>query len=148
MAIVSMRDETGRRWYFTWSSITDSPTSPAMSLAELRAYVRRRAADRAASDLQRALPRIMETGTSELDSRSAKETVEPCNRAGEGETWLSAEQQLALAIMWRKDPDATLPGVPQDMICCMCSCPISAGERRYRDGDEGGDPWCARCFKA
>jgi len=142
MAIVSMRDEEGIRWFFVWSSITDSPVTSAMTLAELRAYVSRHAAERAAADLQRLLPRIMEVGTSELDSRSAAETIEPCNRAGEGDTWLSAEQQLALAITRRTDPGATMPGVPQDMMCCVCRRPIGDG----RELNGNGDAWCGSCW--
>jgi hypothetical protein len=146
MSIVSMVDGDGTRWFFEWSSIVDAPITAAMTEAELLEYYPRRRAEQAAEEargyLERELGRIKSYGTSSRLKHTAEDTIGICNRAGEGETWLSAEQQLELCVRRRDDPAATMPGTPQDMVCCVCCRPIE-GERHWL----GDDPACSACHQ-
>lgn len=144
MPYVRMEGSDGREWFFRWSRVTDSPASEAMTQPELVAQMLREGQARAG--IRRALHRLRCSGTTALRDKSARDTIEPVNRAGAGETWLTAEQQLELVIRWRDDPEAEIEGVAQDMICCMCCRPIATVAERVWTSDEGPvDPMCGSC---
>jgi hypothetical protein len=146
--IVKMADAEDRPWYFIWSGMWDAPITKAMTLKELRRWCLREAVQRAERELAQALVRVDQLGISSHHATSVKEAIEPCNRAGKGDTWLTAEQQLELVLRWREDPEAAIEGVPQDMVCCGCSTPIATEAERtwsYFIEGEGVDPLCGTC---
>lgn len=140
MPYVKMKSPDGREWYFRWSPVTDSPTTEAMTRAELIGYLR--ATGWPNGEIRRALRRLRKRGTNAPGDRGPVDTIEPVNRAGRGGTWLTAEQQLQLALLWREDPLATIEGVPQDEICSGCCKPVACAEERSW---HEGEPFCPAC---
>lgn len=80
-----------RDWFMEWSTITDSPRTLGMSLEEFRSYYRDEYGRDGAQDLDGRLERVIATGTSIRHDASAFDTIN-FNRAGEGETCLTAAQ--------------------------------------------------------
>jgi hypothetical protein len=141
--IVKMADDQGTPWYLFWSTVVDAPTTCAMTLDEMKEYYRDEYGRQGMRDLDDRLARVEATGTScRYPDSTAESTIGVVNRAGKGETWLSAEQTLRLSIMRRDDIDFEMQGVDQDMVCCMCSKPI---ENELDRVWEGSDPYHAAC---
>jgi hypothetical protein len=141
--LIKMNDKAGEPWYFFWSSVSERPAGAAMTWEEVWAWSGRLTG----SAGERSVELIVSADrrdTSHPRRESARETIEPCNRAGKGETWLTAEQQLELAIRWRDDPDYEIEGVAQDMVCCMCRKPIASEADRTWVGMPP-DPMCGVC---
>lgn len=145
--LIKMSDDAGTAWYFFWSSVSERPAGAAITKRELEDWYQRLdgevARKRAREQIHRADWHYT-SNTSNTQHRSARETIEPRNRAGKGETWLTVEQQLKLAILWRDDPDAEIEGVAQDMVCCMCRKPIASEVDRTWVGMPP-DPMCGVC---
>ncbi len=148
MSIVKMTDSNGQEWYIVRSAMLDRPMLPALTLDELKEAWRDEYGRAGQGNLKRALRRLDEKGTSSLLHEGFRDTLETCNRAGKGGTWLSAEQQLQLCITRRRVPDAEMNGVPHDMICCYCGQPIASEADRTWAGDDPAHWSCmAHCRK-
>ena len=76
--------------YFEWSTVVDAPVSGGMTLDQLTEYTRFRQGQDGVDELPNRLKRIEQTGTSFYDDTLAD--LLACNRAGAGESHLSAEE--------------------------------------------------------
>lgn len=86
--------EGERSWYLIWSSISDSPSTYGMSLAELHDYVRDEFGASGLRDLPERLERVERYGTSCLPATTAEELIS-FNRAGPGETTFTIAQIIS-----------------------------------------------------
>ncbi len=78
--------------YFEWSTISDAPTTYAMSIEELRKYIKRKYGEEGLKDLPDRLKRVEEKGTSAFDN--TLEEILYVNRAGEEEECISKKAIL------------------------------------------------------
>ncbi len=83
--IIKLKDK-----YLEWSTIVDAPVTYGLDLDELSAYVKDRYGSEGLDELPARLKRVEEQGTS-FHTRCPVAELIKNNRAGEGETCISAD---------------------------------------------------------
>ena len=78
--------------YFEWSTVSDSPTTPGMSGAELRQYIKDEYGEDGLQKLPRRLIRIGVRGHSLNDPSYTVQDIIELNRAGENESYLTIDE--------------------------------------------------------
>lgn len=88
-AIIKIKDK-----YFEWSTIVDAPVTYGMSKSQLESYIKEQYGLNGTSNLEERLQRVEDKGHSFLGNYGelTLEDIIACNRAGEKETELTAEQ--------------------------------------------------------
>jgi len=76
--------------YFEWSTVVDAPVMPGMTEDDLRAYIKDEYGNKGLESLGARIERCDERGTS--FHGETLESVLDLNRAGEGETELTADK--------------------------------------------------------
>ena len=89
-------------WYLGWSTVSDSYSTPAMTLDELRTYYAEEFGRRGAEVLPDRLARVEETGTSARDGTTLRDMVY-LNRAGDDEANIPVAEILGRALSERAD---------------------------------------------
>ena len=84
-SIIKIKDK-----YFEWSTISNSLCTYGLSLEELKEYIKEEYGNEGMGDLPDRLERVDKVGTS-FYGRTL-ETVLSCNRAGEDETEITADE--------------------------------------------------------
>lgn len=124
--------------YLVWSTVSDSPITYGLTLAELRRYVKEEDGRRGLEDLARRLERVEQKGTSSHLDANADDTIW-LNRAGPDETSLHREEIIEFFVRRRKAPTkATLAAFRKGLERCGPTCPAIE-----RDGCAG---MCKRCW--
>jgi hypothetical protein len=77
--------------YLEWSTISDAPTTRAMTLDEFWRYYSDQYGVVGLQGLPSRMVRVEAKGTSDVDDDSVDDTID-CNRAGAGETELTRAQ--------------------------------------------------------
>lgn len=84
-------ERDGVERFLEWSTVVDAPVTYGLSEDDLRQHVLRRYGEESLEALPARLERARRNGTSALDGLSLAELFEG-NRAGEGETCLTADE--------------------------------------------------------
>lgn len=99
-------DDNGEERFLVWSSNVDAPVTFACTAEEIEAYFVEEAVERAKRDTAMMLERARATGTSSRDGGSLADEGE-ANRAGPGETSLSADELFEFYVRRKEEPTKT-----------------------------------------
>lgn len=95
-------------WFFEWSTVSDGPTTHAMTRDEICSYLRNRDGFKALIGLPERLDAAAKRGTSSMLSKSARDAVVP-NSMGEGGKQASLKAIVGMLVAERpaaaKAPD-------------------------------------------
>lgn len=87
-------------YFFEWSTVSDGPTTHAMTREEFEAYYREEYGREGLATLPDRFARAIKTGTSARDGMSARDLVFG-NRAGTREGELPFKKVIELVHSWR-----------------------------------------------
>lgn len=115
--IIKLNDGN-RDWYLEWSTIVDAPVTWGMTLDEMAAYRREQTGTEGMRDWAEVVERLNAKGVSWRDKNGDVYSTIGCNRAGKGETCLTAEQIIAAYCTSHVGPKIKGHEHPGDVMFC------------------------------
>lgn len=97
--------------YLEWSTVVDAPVTSLMTLDELTAHIEKKYGARGLAELPGRLARVAKFGTSS-GLGTTKENLLRVNRAGDNESSITSEAEMAAQYSEPINPDNPESSVP------------------------------------